>query len=762
VLTLAGRAGDEIGSAVALSGTCWAVGARSDSSKAAGAGSVYVYCPPEQPQQPKLYPDPPADGAHFGQSISLDGCSTERGCILAVGAPFAGVGGAAYVFAGATGWQKTPLSAAAVPAGAAFGYAVTVSAKANQVVVGAPLANAMDGAAYLYSQSNGTGLPKPLDAGSHPGAQFGAAVALDRLGHGEILVGARLENLGADLGAGAAYLFGSDGSPPGRPILSPQQQAGADFGFEVAIHDGTMVVGAFLQDHGAGAAYVFPAGAPLLELAKTLQSGSGTPGSKLVYQLVVSNTGSQSSGPVTVQETVPANTAGNAAANSPNWICGGTAAGSSCTQSLGIVPAGGSTTTQFAVTLVNPLPAGVTSVANTACFAGTQICKTLITPTKGIPALKVQKSLSGSATPGATLTYTVTVQDTGNEGASSVVVTDQVPQYTTFQRAGSSPTWSCTPDTSAGSTCTAALGTVPAGATVSLAFAVEVENPLPAGAAIIVNTACAGTRGTPGAAPACYTVKTPTQGHPHLVLAKHYTGCPAGPSAVLTFTLLLSNTGDQDAGAVTLHETVPAHATFNAGASTPLWSCAATTPGAACTLAVGGLAAGATLYATFAVTADASLPPATVIHNAACATTGAGAPVCANAETPPGLCFYTLTPCRALDTRLTGVPLTQSNPQQVYQLSGVCGVPASAVAVAVNVTLVEATTDLSVQGYPGDLAPPGTNTVSVTQGGTIAGFAVLRLATSGAGTLGFLMTIAPPEDEGQTDLLLDVSGYFAP
>ncbi|HEV3077070.1 MAG TPA: RHS repeat-associated core domain-containing protein [Thermoanaerobaculia bacterium] len=127
--------------------------------------------------------------------------------------------------------------------------------------------------------------------------------------------------------------------------------------------------------------------------------------------------------------------------------------------------------------------------------------------------------------------------------------------------------------------------------------------------------------------------------------------------------------------------------------------------------------------------------------------------------------FYTLTPCRILDTRQTGAPLTQANPQHVYQISGACGVPANAQAVTLNVTLVNATTNLSVQGYPGD-APgaPGTNVVSASPPVTavIAGAAVLPLATDGSGTLGVLMTLAPPATSGQTDLILDVSGYFAP
>ena len=97
-------------------------------------------------------------------------------------------------------------------------------------------------------------------------------------------------------------------------------------------------------------------------------------------------------------------------------------------------------------------------------------------------------------------------------------------------------------------------------------------------------------------------------------------------------------------------------------------------------------------------------------------------------------------------------------------MTGECGIPANAHAVAANVTLVSATASLDVQGYPGDLAPQGTNTVSATlpEQATVAGFAVLPLATSASGMIGFFMTLEPPATSGQTDLLLDVSGYFAP
>jgi uncharacterized repeat protein (TIGR01451 family) len=402
---------------------------------------------------------------------------------------------------------------------------------------------------------------------------------------------------------------------------------------------------------GCASATLPTTGAPVLKLAKSVQSGNGTPGATLVYRLVVSNSGNQGSGPVTVGETVPANTSWNAGASAAGWSCSGAAAGSTCTLPLGNVPAGGSVSTLFAVTIANPLPAGVTSVTNTACVSGTPTCGSVTTPTNGMPALSVHKSLSGTATPGAILTYTVAVQNTGNQGAPPLGVSDQVPQLTTFQPAVSSPGWSCAPDASAGSLCTNRLAVLPAGATATLTFAVKVLNPLPAGATTIANTACAAVLSLEAATQTCDTVTTPTQGHPRLILAKQYTGGPVLPGAVLPFTLHLSNTGDQDAGPVTLQETVPAHGTFDAAASTPGWTCTATTPGSTCTLALPGLAAGATRQAVFAVTADASLPPAVVIDNAACATTSGGVSACANAATPPAL---------STDTTLTVTPAAVS------------------------------------------------------------------------------------------------------
>jgi len=138
----------------------------------------------------------------------------------------------------------------------------------------------------------------------------------------------------------------------------------------------------------------------------------------------------------------------------------------------------------------------------------------------------------------------------------------------------------------------------------------------------------------------------------------------------------------------------------------------------------------------------------------------AGAAEVAVAAPPPAAShFYTVPPCRALDTRSTGTPLTANAPS-LFPIAGLCGIPVTATAVAFNVTAVTATAAVDLQLFPGDQPAPGTNTVSANPAKPVrAGAAVITLAADGAGTVSVLPTFHTP---GRVDLLLDVSGYFAP
>ncbi len=124
---------------------------------------------------------------------------------------------------------------------------------------------------------------------------------------------------------------------------------------------------------------------------------------------------------------------------------------------------------------------------------------------------------------------------------------------------------------------------------------------------------------------------------------------------------------------------------------------------------------------------------------------------------PGGAAFYTLTPCRIVDTRDPAGPLAgpslASAASRVFALMGACGIPASARAVSVNVTIVRPAAAGHLTFYPGDASPALTSTINFPAGVVRANNAILPL--SAAGELGVSNGAA-----GAVELVIDVNGYF--
>ena len=118
--------------------------------------------------------------------------------------------------------------------------------------------------------------------------------------------------------------------------------------------------------------------------------------------------------------------------------------------------------------------------------------------------------------------------------------------------------------------------------------------------------------------------------------------------------------------------------------------------------------------------------------------------------------FYTVAPCRILDTRITGTPLTSGVPL-IVNIAGTCGVPATAKAVSLNVTALMAPGQGYIALYPGDATAPGTSTVSFPPLLNRANNAVMPLAWNGNGTLAALAVFS---GGGTMNMILDVNGYF--
>ena len=129
------------------------------------------------------------------------------------------------------------------------------------------------------------------------------------------------------------------------------------------------------------------------------------------------------------------------------------------------------------------------------------------------------------------------------------------------------------------------------------------------------------------------------------------------------------------------------------------------------------------------------------------------------ANTSAASAFFSLTPCRIVDTRGFGAPIQggslAANSQRTWTLINVCGVPASAKAVSANVTITGSSAVGQLSFYPGNAFPLGTSTLNYGAGQTRANNAMLELATDGLGSVGVLNSSA-----GAVHVILDVNGYF--
>jgi hypothetical protein len=125
-----------------------------------------------------------------------------------------------------------------------------------------------------------------------------------------------------------------------------------------------------------------------------------------------------------------------------------------------------------------------------------------------------------------------------------------------------------------------------------------------------------------------------------------------------------------------------------------------------------------------------------------------------------GAGFVPLAPCRVLDTRVSSgaqaaAPIIDPGARRVFTVAGECGVPAGAVAVSANLTVVGASAagDLRVTG--GHLATTITSGLSIPLGRARANNAIVQLSTAGDGTIA-----ATNASAGSVHFILDVNGYF--
>ena len=124
----------------------------------------------------------------------------------------------------------------------------------------------------------------------------------------------------------------------------------------------------------------------------------------------------------------------------------------------------------------------------------------------------------------------------------------------------------------------------------------------------------------------------------------------------------------------------------------------------------------------------------------------------------PGRDFFTLTPCRVLDTRNAvgplGGPALVALSDRIFVVAGTCGIPADARAVSLNLAVTQPTIAGNIRLHPGGTAVPLVSSINFKAGQTRSNNAVIPLSALGE------LAAYLDQAAGTAHLILDVNGYF--
>ncbi len=256
-----GAAGDQFGYSVSIYGNTVVVGAYSNDVGAnANQGSAYIFVGSGAvwTQQAQLTASDGTADDIFGYDVSLNGNTAIIGSPNDDVSTNPNQG-SAYIFVrSGTMWtQQTKLTASDGAANDQFGFAVSISGEI--VVVGAYAndigANADQGAAYIFVRNSTvwTQQAQLINPQGAVNARFGISVAISGYA---VVIGSYFDNIGENLAQGSADVyFQTDGATWARQtqLVSADGAATDTLGNSVAIESGNILVGAALDDVGANA-----------------------------------------------------------------------------------------------------------------------------------------------------------------------------------------------------------------------------------------------------------------------------------------------------------------------------------------------------------------------------------------------------------------------------------------------------------------------------------------------------------------------------
>ncbi|MGQ9717681.1 MAG: beta strand repeat-containing protein, partial [Anaerolineae bacterium] len=501
------------------------------------------------------------------------------------------------------------------------------------------------------------------------------------------------------------------------------------------LHNDVYSTSAANASPAVGADVTTTVSAPRFELAKFAASNPITAGERLTYTITLTNVGSlTTTAPYTVVETLPAYTT-YADSTPPAQVAGGVLTWTLTTP----LPPGQATQVTFAVTVTAPLTDG-TPLVNDNYFAfSSEVTPTVSGPpvtvtVRSWPTLSISKADTDPVQAGAQITYTITVTNAANAigPALGIIVTDTLPATVDFQ--------SCSGCTQPGKAVTWTLGTLGVGESRTLTLVGRVYSPLDNGTTLTNTAAVSATNGLA----AVETSETTTvQSAPAFTVTKTVYPSAVVAGTVVTYTIIVTNTGNETAQSATVTDTLPASFTFggmvqgdapvqsgsdliwaNQVITGTIWPSGWVAPPGPLTLVFTATASGSGTYSNYV----------TVTQGAVGAATGPTAPVLVSVPEPH------IAKSDAPDPATPGQPLTYT-----IAYSNASAVPASGVVI----------TDTLPEHITGGYASPPPSSGTIAAGETIT-WNLGTLGGNASGQIQLVVTLTVPIANGT--VLTDIAG----
>jgi uncharacterized repeat protein (TIGR01451 family) len=336
---------------------------------------------------------------------------------------------------------------------------------------------------------------------------------------------------------------------------------------------------------------------------------SASPGDLVTYTLSYSNNGNDVASGSVITANLPPQTSFNAGASSGGWSC----SGGTCSRGLGSLVPGASGSTTLGYVIDSIVAAGTANLSLQASIGDNGAQGSDKTPGNNLfadtlnlnaaPDLAIDLTAGPPTASGQVATWQVDVANNGNEGATNVAVSIQVPQSSTFH-GSSNGSWNCAGGESAGTNCTATFGTLAAGASANASFSVKISKVFPVGVSSLTLTAQAVQDGNGGPEPSLAdnndsaTLSVITG--PDLIVSLLGSQTSAAPNDVVTYAVNWLNDGSRASGDIVVALDVPLGVTFDSANSAPGWDCGSGLAGEPCVLAASSTAVGQSVSRTIA------------------------------------------------------------------------------------------------------------------------------------------------------------------